>query len=46
MGNEVANGIRGFIRELIHRVESDGAWWGEEARASVRRRERSRWRMR
>jgi hypothetical protein len=29
----VANGMRGFVHELINRVEGDGAWWGEEARA-------------
>jgi hypothetical protein len=27
--------MRGFVRELINRVEGDGVWWGEEARASA-----------
>jgi hypothetical protein len=42
MGNEVANGRRGFVREMINEVESDGAWWREEARASAGGRARGR----
>jgi hypothetical protein len=34
--------MRGFVREMINKVESDGAWWREEARALVGRRERGR----
>jgi hypothetical protein len=35
MGNEVADEMRGFVRGMIDKVESDGAWWRAEARASV-----------
>jgi hypothetical protein len=35
MGNEVANEMRGFVHRMIDKVESDGAWWREEARALV-----------
>jgi hypothetical protein len=42
MRNEVADEMRGFVRRMIDKVESDGAWWRAEARALAGRRERGR----
>jgi hypothetical protein len=34
MRNEVTDEMRGFVRGIINKIKSDGAWWREEAKAS------------